>query len=254
MTDNRSKPTGTFQPFNPNIPSRFYIRNLPHWRQRGATYFVTLRQDDSIPAKVLAEWLDIRQRWYRVHGLDVKLKEPHSDQFNLIYSQIPEGVRRAFERQQARMLHEELDRSHGSCVLRHGPPRKTMLDSLAHFHGERLWLGDAVVMPNHVHALITPIGEYEVEDILGSIKKWSSRLIGEWLGQQDAALHPSGPNHNKPRFWQHESYDRIVRDVAELTVFRRYIANNPGQARIQAGSYEHITAPWMDAFAKRPPL
>ena len=233
----------TFQPFNPNLPSRFYIRNLPHWRQRGATYFVTLRQDDSIPAKVLAEWLDIRQRWYRAHKLDPKLKETDSDHFHLNYSQIPEGVRRAFERQQARMLHEELDRCHGSCVLRHGPPRKTVLDSLAHFHGERLWLGDVVVMPNHVHALMIPIGDYELEDILGSIKKWSSRLIGEWLTQQNPELQPSGPDHNRSRFWQQEAYDRIVRDFEELTMFRNYIANNPGAAKLQEGRYQYIAAP-----------
>ncbi|MDB5339264.1 MAG: hypothetical protein JWN70_4883 [Planctomycetaceae bacterium] len=251
MTDTRSEPSGTFQLFNPNNPSRFYIRNLPHWRQRGATYFVTLRQDDSIPAKVLAECLDIRQRWCRAHKLDLNIKESDSDRFNLIYSQIPEGVRRAFERQQARMLHEELDRCHGSCVLRHGPPRKIVLDSLAHFHGERLCLGDAVVMPNHVHALVTPIGDFELEDILGSIKKWSSRLIGEWLGEQSPELHPGGPDHNKPRFWQQESYDRIVRDLEELTMFRNYIANNPGAAKIHEGSYQYIAAPWLDAFAQR---
>ena len=47
-----------FRPFNPDGELHIYCRNLPHWRQSGATYFVTFRQDDSIPAKVLKEWLD----------------------------------------------------------------------------------------------------------------------------------------------------------------------------------------------------
>ncbi len=243
----------TFNPFDPNGPCRVYVRGLPHWRQRGATYFVTFRQDDSIPLKVLAEWLDIRQRWYRAHNLDAKLKESDSDRFNLLYSQIPEGIRRAFERRQARMLHEELDRSHGSCVLKHGLPQKIVLDSSAHFHGTRLWLGDAVIMPNHVHALLTPIGDYELEEILGSIKKWSSRLIGEWLAPQSPEVQPCGPDHPKPRFWQYESYDRIVRDREELTIFRRYIANNPEAAKARTGDYRYSAAPWLDAFAQRPP-
>jgi hypothetical protein len=47
-----------FQPFNPDGELRIYVRSLPHWRQPGATYFVTFRQGDSIPERVLAEWLD----------------------------------------------------------------------------------------------------------------------------------------------------------------------------------------------------
>ena len=31
-------------------------------------------------------------------------------------------------------------------------------------------------------------------------------------------------------FWQHESYDHIVRDPAELDRIRRYILNNPVKA------------------------
>src|SRR2546427_4561058 len=108
-----------FHPFDADGPLRVYVRNLPHWRQPGATYFVTFRQDDSIPAPVLAEWLDTRQRWYRVHGLDPQWEESAPERFAAAYGKIPQAVRRSFERRQARILHEELDRCHGSCVLRH---------------------------------------------------------------------------------------------------------------------------------------
>jgi type I restriction enzyme R subunit len=231
---------------------RVYIRNLPHWRQPGATYFVTLRQDDSIPAKVLAAWLDIRQRWFRAHHIDPKLKETDPSRFNTAYEKIPEGVRRAYEREQARMLHEELDQCHGSCILRHAMPRTMVLDSLAHFHGERLWLGDSVVMPNHIHALITPIEQFELEETLGSIKKWTARLIKEWLTEQGLEAPSLGPDGRKERFWQHESYDRIVRDTAELTNFRGYIFNNPAAAKVAADSYGYVAAPWLDVYAARP--
>ena len=137
-------------PFNPEGATRVYVRNLPHWRQPGATYFVTFRQDDSIPAGVLAEWLDIRNRWYRAHGLNLKWKESDPNRFDTSYAAIPEGVRRAFEREQAKMLHEELDRCHGSCVLRNTEPRQELVNSMPFFHSERMWLGDFVVMPNHL--------------------------------------------------------------------------------------------------------
>jgi putative transposase len=242
-----------FRPFDPEGEVRVYVRNLPHWRQPGATYFVTFRQDDSIPKYVLAEWLDIRQRWYRAHGLDPRWQDSDPERFSTAYSAIPEGIRRAFEREQARMLHEELDKCHGSCVLRHAEPRKCVSDSLRHFHGNRLWMGDFVVMPNHVHALLIPFeGSPELEDLLGSIKKWTSRLIGLWLLDQPVAVRPRGPTHTKPRFWQHESYDRVIRDAEELTIFRCYIARNPEEAGLSADEFDYHVAPWLDTFATRP--
>ena len=99
----------TFRPFDPDGPLRVYVRHLPHWRQPGATYFVTFRQDDSIPGKVLAEWADVKARWYRAHGLAPEWQKTNPDRFAAAYRKIQEGVRRAFEREQARMLHEELD-------------------------------------------------------------------------------------------------------------------------------------------------
>ena len=152
--DNQQESVGsetqpTFRPFNPEGPLRVYVRHLPHWRQPGATYFVTFRQDDSIPAAVLLEWADIKARWYRAHGLDPEWLKCDPDRFATAYGEIPEGVRRAFEREQARLLHEELDRCHGSCVLRHPEPQRIITESLPFFHDRRLWLGDSVIMPNH---------------------------------------------------------------------------------------------------------
>lgn len=239
----------TFRPFDPRGPVSVYVRSLPHWRQHGATYFVTFRQGDSIPENVLREWLGIRDLWYQFNGLNLALREKDPHVFNKQYQQIPEGRRRAFEREQARMLHEELDRCHGSCVLRQKEPRQIVVDSLRYFHGQRLWLGDWVVMPNHVHALITPIGDHELEDILGSIKKWTSRLIGMWLGDPAPELDSNEPDRNRPRFWQHDSYDRIVRDTGELTAFRKYILENPSQAQLLPEGYTYGAGQWLDDFA-----
>ena len=173
-------PQPIFRPFDPHAETRVYVRSLPHWRQPGATYFVTFRQADSIPEPVLAEWLDLRERWYRAHGLDPQWQTSDPARFATAYQRISEGVRRAFERKQATMLHEELDRCHGSCVLRDMEPQRVLCDSLHYFHGQRLWMDDFVVMPNHVHAILIPFtgfedsGGWELEDLLGSIKKWTS--------------------------------------------------------------------------------
>ena len=45
-----------FQPFDTRKPLRLYRRNLPHWRQDGATYFVTFRLDDALPQHLVAQF------------------------------------------------------------------------------------------------------------------------------------------------------------------------------------------------------
>lgn len=45
---NLTPPPG-FQGLDPHRPLTVYYRFLLHWRQDGATYFVTFRQQDSLP-------------------------------------------------------------------------------------------------------------------------------------------------------------------------------------------------------------
>jgi len=52
-----------FRPFDPNKSLRVYTRNLPHWRQPGATYFVTFRLIDSIPYDVWQEMRGEAMAW-----------------------------------------------------------------------------------------------------------------------------------------------------------------------------------------------
>ncbi len=47
--------------------------------------------------------------------------------------------------------------------------------------------------------------------------------------------------------WQVESFDRIVRDPAELARTRRYIAANP--AKLRPGTFALKRMPWLDEFA-----
>lgn len=47
---------------------------------------------------------------------------------------------------------------------------------MRHFDGHRYQLASLVVMPNHVHALVTPTQpeRYPLERIVGGWKQWSS--------------------------------------------------------------------------------
>ena len=93
-------------------------------------------------------------------------------------------------------------------------------DTLKHFDNERYFLYAWCVMPNHVHALVSPFDGYSLSSILHSWKLFSSRSANAVLGR-------SG------RFWQPESYDHIVRSDEEFTKVMEYILNNPISAGLK---------------------
>ena len=108
------------------------------------------------------------------------------------------------------------------------PERQTVLDACSHWHGERLDLHLAVVMPDHVHLLFTPRpidngdGWYPLPELLHSIKSLSATTINRARGTQGA-------------LWQADSYDRLVRDEQEFADTWEYLRQNP----VRAGLVSH---------------
>ena len=92
-------------------------------------------------------------------------------------------------------------------------------------------------MPNHVHLLLTPL--VEVSRLLGSLKGATAR-------EANSLLHQTGR-----AFWQHESYDHLVRGGDEFRRIKRYIENNPVAAGLAATPEGYS---WSSAGApERPP-
>lgn len=197
-------------------PVYFYQRDLPHVRQEGATYFATFRLADSIPASKIRQWRHERRIWCCAHGLT---KDLTADQWQETYQAIPDVERQEFEHRVARQLFVELDACHGSCLLKDMRNTAIVSDALKYFDGKRYRCGDFCVMPNHVHWLVLPLPGYELEDILGSIKGYTSKQINAHMKQTG-------------QLWQRESYDGLVRDASELLRTREYIANNPAKAKL----------------------
>jgi REP element-mobilizing transposase RayT len=127
-----------------------------------------------------------------------------------------------------------LDRAgHGPSWLRRDDVAQLVADAL--FFGEQKLncyrLHAWVVMPNHVHALLTAL--VPASRLLKSIKGFSAREANKLLGQT-----------GEP-FWQRESYDHWVRNQAEFERIAAYIERNPvtaGLAR-QAEDYR-----WSSAY------
>jgi putative DNA methylase len=87
-----------------------------------------------------------------------------------------------------------------------------------------------VVMPNHVHLLITP--RIPVSKLLQSLKRFTATEANRVLGRT-----------GQP-FWQTESYDRLVRNEREFRRIRHYIEMNPVQAGLTAIPEQF---PWSSA-------
>ncbi len=83
-----------------------------------------------------------------------------------------------------------------------------------------------VVMPNHVHMLITP--RIAVSLLMRSLKGTTARAANLALGLE-----------GQP-FWQHESYDRLVRGPEEFRRIHHYILQNPVRAGLVASAEEFL--------------
>jgi len=87
-----------------------------------------------------------------------------------------------------------------------------------------------VVMPNHVHILITP--RVPVSQLMQSLKRFTARQGNRILGLT-----------GNP-FWQDDSYDRLVRDEREFARITRYIEMNPVSAGLAAEPDQYL---WSSA-------
>ncbi len=201
------KPVPPFTPFDPNAPLAIYGRQLPHWRQDGATYFITFRLADAMPQEKLKQWLQEKAQWLEEHP------EPHTP-----------ADQEEYHRQFTDRLQEWLDAGYGKCLLREPDVSKLVEDAFRFFDGERYLLGTYVVMPNHVHVLVRPIGGHTLAEILHSWKSFTSNKINE-------ALERNGT------VWLDESFDCLVRNEAQLEKYAAYIRENPVKAGLKSLEY-----------------
>jgi REP element-mobilizing transposase RayT len=109
-------------------------------------------------------------------------------------------------------------------------------NAIKFFANERYSLHAWVVMPNHVHAVVTPKDEHRLSDILHSWKSFTSKRANELL------------KRNGQRFWQSESYDHRVRNDEERARMVNYVENNPVRAGLCARSEEWQ---WSSAYGRR---
>ena len=106
-------------------------------------------------------------------------------------------------------------------------------------------------MPNHVHILIQPVERIQIEDVnfFGEVADSRSPLTqimhslkSYTANQANRVLNRSGS------FWQTESYDHWVRDLAELERIHAYIQANPVKAGLCERPEEWLFSSSHDRF------
>lgn len=218
-----------FQGFDPNKPLSVYYRHLPHWRQDGASYFITFRLHDSLPQEKLHELKTLREEWQA----RLKRREKHDGS----------AIRPAEEtlaREIQRRVERWLDQGLGSCVLRQAWASRVVADALHYLDGQKYELGCFVVMPNHVHAVIRPLspGTLPLEKILQSRKRYTATVI-------NTRLRRSGS------LWQEEAFDRIIRDEEHLYRVIQYVGKNPANAHLRVGQFVRWIKPRWEELGWR---
>ncbi len=162
---------------------------LPHWEAGEVPQAITFRLADSLPAHVLAE-------------MRAELQLLGDDELTV-------AQRIRFE--------QVLDRGLGETRLADPMVAEVVERAFLHFDGLRYMLHAWVIMPNHVHIVATPLGEWDLARIVHSRKSYGATMANRVLGRTSP-------------FWSREYFDRVIRDEAHYANAVAYVAMNPVKA------------------------
>ena len=157
---------------------------LPHFDGGEVSQFITTRLFDSLPQSVLEKW---RVELEREEITDVELRKK---------------------------IEHYLDQNYGECFLKDERVAEIVRENLLFHEGKKYKLYAWVVMPNHIHYLITPIAPHTLAEITHSNKSFTAH-------EANKVLKRNG------QFWFHESFDRYIRDEKHFVQTIAYIENNP---------------------------
>jgi REP-associated tyrosine transposase len=108
-------------------------------------------------------------------------------------------------------------------IFRRETTAKLLIDTLMHYRDERKFLlHEFVIMPDHVHALLTPAPEISLERAMQFIKGGFSYRL-----------------KNRGSVWQPSFTNHRVRDLRDYEYHLDYIRMNPVRARLAARSEEY---------------
>ncbi len=186
----------------------YYRRNLPHYQPDGGEFFCTFRLIGSLPKDVI---------------------DRYKHQNNLLEQAFKQKSISKTELNSRKFSNFDnlLDKySSNNFWLKQPNIAQIVAKKLHDLDSQKYQLISFCIMPNHVHLLVKLFEQNTSEENstrypLTSILK---QIKGSTAVQCNKILKRSG------QFWQHESYDHLVRDCSERQKIIRYILQNPVQA------------------------
>lgn len=164
---------------------------LPHFDGGEVSQFITFRLYDSLPQNLLERWKSVLEKKNLI-DLDLEI---------------------------LRLVETYLDKGHGSCYLKDIRVATVVEENLLHFDNTRYRLWSWVIMPNHIHLLLTPYSDYSLSLIIKNMKSFTSHESNKILSR-------------KGKFWVDDYFDRFMRDRAHFNKTVSYIEKNPVKARL----------------------
>jgi REP element-mobilizing transposase RayT len=164
---------------------------LPHIDGEELTQFIGWRTADSIPAAVLESWRkDLANSTETERWLEL-----------------------------ARRTERYCDEGHGECLLREPRAGRAVQECFFYDHGSKYRLHAWVVMPNHVHVVLTPLPGIKLDVIMRRVKTASANAVNRIFGRRG-------------QFWQEEYFDRFIRGPEHFDGTVRYTEWNPVKAKL----------------------
>lgn len=161
-------------------------------------YFVTFRLAGSLPRFLLEELrAKLRAELPTNSTSDARVKKFH-----------------------AKEVENFLDVGHGPQHLARPEIAEAVTAALRAFDGVRYKLFAWCLMPNHVHVVFQPLGEWELASILHSWKSFTARRAQREFGIRGA-------------FWHREYYDHLIRDGEQFSRAVKYVVENPARAGLE---------------------
>jgi putative transposase len=189
-------------------PTEYYRRRLPHYQPHRATFFITSRLVGSLPSDVMLDLMRERDEQLvtmRREKDEVRRKRLELEQHGRYFGKSDEYLDSVLT---------------GPDWLRRSDVAGVVSEAIRHRDGKKYHLLSFCIMPNHIHLVVNvERSDASLDRILQSLKAFTALKANRILGHSGA-------------FWQHESYDHVVRDDIELERIVWYVLQNPVKARL----------------------
>lgn len=164
---------------------------MPHFDGEAVTQSITFRLADSLPLHVLEGWKQ-----------------------ELAHQALPDSERQL---ELQKLIERYLDQGIGARYLQEPHIADLVEKALYYFDGERYRLLSWVIMPNHIHLLMTPFAGHSLTEIMRSLKSYTAHEANKLLKRTG-------------KFWFEDYFDRYIRNAEHYAAVVRYIENNPVKA------------------------